>query len=292
MRMSTAHSLPEEDEELRAPASGGSSLTQGNLDYMTASASAAGKLPPSPSVTLQVAGSPVAGHTQQQQKQQQQQQQQQQEVLPPAVASQPSSSSATSQQQTQQQQQQMSHVSLPKGQTVTSPVQQAEDVHPLQVDLQQPAATSTQEGTRDANQLGTSDGVQAQDQNLGTSAQAKDGEGMSGGAAFGVWACAEQHSEWAVMEWVASEALPALIGAVRMVGPYTETEALRYQACLFVRDCMCVACLFQFAVVSFSCIVVCLSQAPKTNWRQVDNCSGCDAILERQNTSLCRRLCL
>lgn len=218
MRMSTAHSMPEEDEEMRAPANSGSALTQGNLDHMTASA--AGKPPPSPSVASQLAGSSVASHPHTQQ-------QQQQPPPPLSVASQPSSSSVTNQQQTQQQQQQRSHVSLPKGQTETSPNQQAVDVHPLQAEPQQPAATSTQEGMKDAYKPGTSDGVPAQYQNLGTSAEARDGEGMLGGAAFGAWASAEQHREWAVMEWVASEALPALIGAMRMVGPHTETEALR-----------------------------------------------------------------
>ena len=147
MRMSTAHSMPEEDDEVRAPANSSSSLTQGNLDYMTASASAAGKPPPLPSMNLQIAGSSGASHV-------------------------------------QQQQQQMSNGSLPKGQTVTSPSQQAVDVHPLQAELQQPAAISTQESTRDSNQPGTSDGVQAQDQNLGSSGEAKDGEGLSQGAAL------------------------------------------------------------------------------------------------------------
>ena len=224
--------MPEEDEDVRAPASSSSSLTQGNLDHMTASASAAAQPPPSPSKASQLAGSSVTSHPHTQQ-------QQQQPSL--SVASQPSSSSVTHQQQTQQQtqqqqqqqQQQMSHAA-PKGQTVTSPIQQAVDAHPLQAEPQQPAATSTQEGMRDLQQPGASDGVQAQDQNLGASAQAKDGEGMSGGAAFGAWSSTEQHSDWAVIEWVASEALPALIRAVRMVGPHTETEALRYLACLMV----------------------------------------------------------
>ena len=218
MRMSTAHSMPEEDEEVKAPANSSSSLTQGNLDYMTAPASAAGKPPPSPSMTLQLAGSSGGSHAHTQQQHQQQ--------LSLSIASQPSSSSVTTQQQ-QQQQQQMTNGLLPKGQTVTSPSQQAVDVHPLQAESQQPAATSTQGSTRDSNQPGTSDGVQAQDQNLGSSGEVKDGEGLSQGAAFGAWASAEQHSEWAVMEWVASQALPALIGALRMVGPHTETEALR-----------------------------------------------------------------
>ena len=94
MRMSTAHSMPEEDDEVRAPANSSSSLTQGNLDYMTASASAASKPPPLPSMNLQIVGSSGASHV-------------------------------------QQQQQQMSNGSLPKGQTLTSPSQQAVDVHLL-----------------------------------------------------------------------------------------------------------------------------------------------------------------
>ena len=254
---------------------------------MTASASAAGKPPPSPDATLQPANS-GASHVHKQQ---------------------------------QQQQQQTSQVSLPKGQTETSPIQQMVDVHPLQAEPQQPAATSTQEGTKDSHKPGTSDGVQAQDQDLGTCAQARDGEGMSGGAAFGAWASAEQHSEWRVMEWVASEALPALIGAVRMVGPHTETEALRYLACLFVVEFCCLsvcpsvclsACLsihlsirvsaslsvYLYVCHVFvpvcscllSCRAVCLSWALTTNWRPIDSCSCCHIYTERQNATLCRRL--
>ena len=258
---------------------------------MTASASAAGKPPPSPDATLQPANS-GASHVHKQQ---------------------------------QQQQQQTSQLSLPKGQTETSPIQQMVDVHPLQAEPQQPAATSTQEGTKDSHKPGTSDGVQAQDQDLGTCAQARDGEGMSGGAAFGAWASAEQHSEWRVMEWVASEALPALIGAVRMVGPHTETEALRYLACLFVFEFCCLsvclsvcpsvclsACLsihlsirvsaslsvYLYVCHVFvpvcscllSCRAVCLSWALTTNWRPIDSCSCCHIYTERQNATLCRRL--
>ena len=283
MRMSTAHSMPEEDQEVRAPASSSSSLTQGNLDHMTASASAAVQPPPSPSAASQPAGSFVASHSRTQQ-------QQQQPSL--SVALQPSSNSVTGQQQTQQQQQQMSHA-LPKGQTVTSPIQQAVDVHPLQAELQQPAATSTQEGTRDLHQPGTYDGAQAQDQNLGTSAQAQDGEGMSGGAAFGAWASAEHHSEWAVMVWVACEALPALIRAVRMVGPHTETEALRYLVCLLVSSLFaCLSTCLSLCVLTSSLHLfvvlpsLCSSWALRTNWRPIDNCIG---WYTDTSTTLCRR---
>lgn len=234
MRLSTAHSMPDEDEEARAPASSGSSLTQGNLDHTTASVSAAGKPPPSPRVASHFAGSSVTGqqHTLEQEQQQQS----------PNKDSQPGSSFLTPKQQApQQQQQQKPSGSLLNSQTVTSAVQQAVDVHPLQAELQQLAATSTQQGTNGSPQAGTSDGRQAQDQSpLGTAAPAGDREGMSEGPAFGAWASAEQHSDWAVMEWVANEALPTLVGAVRMVGPHTETEALRYLTC-YCLFCTCLS---------------------------------------------------
>ena len=254
-RLSTAHSLPQEDEEVKAPqaapASSSSSLTRGNLDHLTASA--AGKPPPSPSATSQPGGGFVTSH--QPTQQQQQQPQQTSPVSLPKGQNESPLQLTTSQ---QQQQQQTSLVSLPRAHTVASPAQLAVDIHPLQADLQQPSATSAQEGVRNLQQAGTADDVQAQEQSLGTPGQAGDGEGLSGGAAFGAWASATQHSEWAVMEWVASEALPALIGAVRMVGPHTETEALRYLACnhtcsLFICSSRC--CLF---VCSLSHVCVCL----------------------------------
>ena len=265
MRLSTARSMPEEDEEARAPPSSGSSLTQGNLDHMTASVSAAGKPPPSPSGASQPAGSFVTGqqHTQEQQQQ-----------PSPKKNSQPGSSLDPLKQQTHQQQQQQK--SLLKSQTVTSSAQQAVDVHPLQ----QPAATSTQQGSEGSQQAGTSDGMQAQDQSPpGTAAPAGDGEGMSGGPAFGAWASAEQHSDWAVMEWVATEALPTLVGTVRMVGPHTETEALRYLPCycfdlcmsvhlsiclsvhLSICICLCSLCLLLFVLFCI-CFICCLAVDP------------------------------
>ncbi len=47
-------------------------------------------------------------------------------------------------------------------------------------------------------------------------------------AAFAAWLSAADHAEWAVVEYVASQALPLLIKALRMVAPQTETEAVRY----------------------------------------------------------------
>lgn len=47
-------------------------------------------------------------------------------------------------------------------------------------------------------------------------------------AAFAAWLSAADHAEWAVVEYLANQALPLLIKALRMVAPQTETEAVRY----------------------------------------------------------------
>ena len=51
--------------------------------------------------------------------------------------------------------------------------------------------------------------------------------GEAAAAALAAWAAAEEHVEWAPMEWLAADAAPALVSAIRMVPPADETEALR-----------------------------------------------------------------
>lgn len=58
--------------------------------------------------------------------------------------------------------------------------------------------------------------------------------GEAAAAALAAWAAAEEHAEWAPMEWLAAEAAPALVSAIRMVPPADETEALR---CVAERCC-------------------------------------------------------
>lgn len=164
----------------------------------------------------------------------------------------------------QQQQQQMLSVPLPKDQKGTAPSQQPVDVHPLQGEVQ---ADGEQEGQVDTPQRDTADEPQAHDQSLGATAQWEEGGELSGGAAFGSWASAAQHGDWAVMEWLACQALPALVAAVRMVSPHPETEALRYP-----RPCKHAVCvslfadlpawlfarLYTFPAGTFLCIFMCL----------------------------------
>ena len=51
--------------------------------------------------------------------------------------------------------------------------------------------------------------------------------GEAAAAALAAWAAAEEHAEWAPMEWLAADAAPMLVSAIRMVPPADETEALR-----------------------------------------------------------------
>ena len=46
-------------------------------------------------------------------------------------------------------------------------------------------------------------------------------------AAFATWIEDEGHSDWGALELLASQLLPTLIAALRMVAPHTHTEALR-----------------------------------------------------------------
>ncbi|KAL3158276.1 hypothetical protein ABBQ38_010522 [Trebouxia sp. C0009 RCD-2024] len=186
-RLSTAHSIEEEDIRApeAAPASSDSPLTHDNPNVMTASAP--GHPPPSPSKTLQLSSTAVTSHP-------------------------------------QQQQPQMSSTSLAKEQKGTAPSQQPVNVHPLQAEVQSAGA---QEGLPDSQQAEAAVGAQALDQSPGAAGQWDDGGGLAGEAAFGCWASAAQHGDWGVVEWVACQALPALVAAVRMVSPHSETEAIR-----------------------------------------------------------------
>lgn len=122
------------------------------------------------------------------------------------------------------QQQRMSSTPLAEEQTGTAPSQQPVDAHPLQAEVHSAGAP---EGLQDSHQAEAAGGAQALDQSLGAAGQWDDGGGVPGGAAFGCWASAAQHGDWGVMEWVACQALPALVAAARMVSPHPETEALR-----------------------------------------------------------------
>jgi hypothetical protein len=51
--------------------------------------------------------------------------------------------------------------------------------------------------------------------------------GAAAEAALAAWAAADAHGEWAPVEWLGAAAAPALVGALRMVPPADETEALR-----------------------------------------------------------------
>ena len=160
-RLSTAHSMADEEEEVRgpqaAPASAtSSSLTQGNLDHMT-SAAAAARTPPT-RTTLQLDGTLFSS-------------------------------------------------------------QQRGIAHPL-------ATTASPGGSRDLDPSASGGDTQTHRQDMGTPAPSGAGR-VSGEAAFGSWATAAEHSDWAALEWLACKALPALLASVRMVTPQTETEALR-----------------------------------------------------------------
>ena len=53
---------------------------------------------------------------------------------------------------------------------------------------------------------------------------------------FDAWLSAAEHAEWVVVEYVASQALPALVAALRMVAPQAESEALRYAPSRLIRS--------------------------------------------------------
>ena len=138
----------------------------------------------------------------------------------PTWTSETGSRSATSQHQ-----QQDTHFPLLKGPDSTSAYQQPVPNHPLQAHSQPPTTASSQQGVvldapadKDAQDKG---------QALSTPVQLNAAD-QSDQAGFGAWASAAVgHGDWGAVEWLARQALPALLASVRMVAPHTETEALR-----------------------------------------------------------------
>ena len=199
-RLSTAQSMADDDDDLSgpqaAPASTTSSLTQGNLEVIAAS----------------------NGRTH----------------LPTAsVSSQAGSVSTVTQQQKDAQGHSYPGMSKP----AASPSVQAVTQHPLQSPTPLPpyaqsaeAASLPQASPEEVAPDSQQDAVSAQQvqepnaspgQHASTSTSAAD-------AAFAAWLSTADHAEWAVVEYLASQALPLLIKALRMVAPQTETEAVRY----------------------------------------------------------------
>ena len=202
-RLSTAQSMADDDDDLSAPqaapASTTSSLTQGNLDVIAASNGRTHL--PSASVSSQ-AGS-VSTVTQQQKDAQ---------GDPYPGMSEPAASPSV---QAVTHHPLHSHAHLPPNaqspEAATLPQASPEEVAP---DSHQAEASSQQGQEPNAS-------LPSAGQHASTSTSAAD-------AAFAAWLSAADHAEWAVVEYLASQALPVLIKALRMVAPQTETEAVRY----------------------------------------------------------------
>lgn len=211
-RLSTAQSMADDDDNISGPqalpASTTSSLTQGNLEVIAAS----------------------NGRTH----------------LPSAsVSSQAGSFSTVNQQQKDAQ----GHPSPGMSKAAASPSVQAVTQHPLQSpthlppDAQSAEAASLpqaspEEVAPDAQQ-GEASALQVQESNasLPSAGQNASTSTSAADAAFAAWLSAADHAEWAVVEYLASQALPLLIKALRMVAPQTETEAVRY-TCVLIHDVM------------------------------------------------------
>jgi len=211
-RLSTAQSMADDDDDISGPqalpASTTSSLTQGNLEVIAAS----------------------NGRTH----------------LPSAsVSSQAGSFSTVNQQQKDAQ----GHPSPGMSKAAASQSVQAVTQHPLQSPTHLPpnaqsaeAASlpqaSPEEVAPDAQQ-GEASALQVQESNasLPSAGQNASTSTSAADAAFAAWLSAADHAEWAVVEYLASQALPLLIKALRMVAPQTETEAVRY-TCVLVHDVM------------------------------------------------------
>jgi len=211
-RLSTAQSMADDDDDISGPqalpASTTSSLTQGNLEVIAAS----------------------NGRTH----------------LPSAsVSSQAGSFSTVNQQQKDAQ----GHPSPGMSKAAASQSVQAVTQHPLQSPTHLPpnaqsaeAASlpqaSPEEVAPDAQQ-GEASALQVQESNtsLPSAGQNASTSTSAADAAFAAWLSAADHAEWAVVEYLASQALPLLIKALRMVAPQTETEAVRY-TCVLIHDVM------------------------------------------------------
>jgi len=211
-RLSTAQSMADDDDNISGPqalpASTTSSLTQGNLEVIAAS----------------------NGRTH----------------LPSASVSSQAGSFSTV---TQQQKDAQGHPSPGMSKAAASPSVQAVTQHPLQSpthlppDAQSAEAASLpqaspEEVAPDAQQ-GEASALQVQESNasLPSAGQNASTSTSAADAAFAAWLSAADHAEWAVVEYLASQALPLLIKALRMVAPQTETEAVRY-TCVLVHDVM------------------------------------------------------
>lgn len=195
--------MAEDDDDLSgpqaAPASTTSSLTQGNLEVIAAS--------------------------------------NEKTHLPSASVSSQAGSVSTV---TQQQKDAQGHSYPGMSKAAASPSVQAVTQHPLQspADLPPDAQSaeaanlpqaSPEEVAPDSQQDAVS-AQQGQDPNtsLPSTGQSASTSTSAADAAFAAWLSAADHAEWAVVENLASQALPLLIKALRMVAPQTETEAVRY----------------------------------------------------------------
>ena len=209
-RLSTAQSMADDDDEISipqaAPASTSSSLTQVNLAVIAASA-ARSQLP-SVSVSSQ-AGSMSTVNQQQKDEQ-----------------SQPSSASL--------------HDNMQAGASRTPPAPAAQrvSVHPLQSPAGQLAQAQSAATPPAAPQASPQEAAasaqpdQDQDINLTSTSFQPLTSRSAADSAFAAWLSASEHKEWVVVEYLASQVLPALVGVLRMVAPQTETEALRYSQAL------------------------------------------------------------
>ncbi|KAA6425912.1 MAG: hypothetical protein FRX49_04287, partial [Trebouxia sp. A1-2] len=201
-RLSTAQSIADDDDDLSgpqaAPASTTSSLTQGNLEVIDAS----------------------NGRT---------------HLSSASVNSQAGSVSTV----TQQQKDAQGHPHPDMSKLAAGPSVQAVTQHPLQSpthlppDAQSAEAASLpqaspEEVAPDA-QPGEASAPQVQEPNasLPSAGQYTSTGTSAADAAFAAWLSAADHAEWAVVEYLANQALPLLIKALRMVAPQTETEAVR-----------------------------------------------------------------
>ncbi|DBA87750.1 hypothetical protein WJX77_004203 [Trebouxia sp. C0004] len=197
-RLSTAQSMADDDDDISAPqavpASPTSSLTQGNLEVIAAS----------------------NGRTH----------------LPSASVSSQAGSVSTV---TQQQKDAQGHPYPGMSKPAASPSVQAVTQHPL---LRSPEAQSAlaaslpqaspEEVTPDAQQGEASvQQVQELSASLPSVVQHANTSTSAADAGFAAWLSAADHADWAVVEYLASQALPLLIKALRMVAPQTETEAVR-----------------------------------------------------------------
>ena len=186
-----------------ASASAASRPTQGSLDGVAASASPASKT----SVPAAGAASQVGSR-------------------PPSPQQQPHTQSET-----------------PFG-LAPAPYVQPITAHPLHPLRRQPSESHSAASTPPSEPLQTElrqGGVSSQlpqDKEASTSdANVQDTARTAAEAAFAVWLSAAEHSEWAVLEYVGYQVVPALIGSLRMVASRSETEALRCDACTVC--CLC-----------------------------------------------------